>query len=806
MSFARQPKSGVFIMVRRVSTLRSRLIILVLLAMVPAFGVIFYSAARHRNLTANQVQTAALGAARAIAVEHERFLENAHQFLLVLSRAPQIRDDSKPACAKYLAGLVEPLYADFGIADTKGTLVCTALRPGNSLVQAKGPHYSRVIEKQEFSVGQIVTDISSGKTIINLGFPILDRPGVLRGVLIGVLDLSWITRLTAENHLNPGATFTLVNNSGVVFVRYPHSGDWIGKSVFRDPLENALGSRAAEETMEVAGADGLRHLFAFSQIKTPIGGHLLFSTIDIPAAMAFAAPDRILDYDLLILALVTALTVAAAWFGADVFVLRRIRDIVAATKELAAGKLSARTRLPYGKSELGLMARAFDELGQNLQDREAAARSASEQIHRQQQRQTVLYDLNLAITSTLDVTSVLDRLLSALSNLFPSCAAAVSWINKESGALELVANRDIAGRGDPADGPSIEQGLPAIVLTRRSPLIISNTQIDPRTTNPDFFRRNRLFSYLGVPLIAKGEVLGVLSLYSKEERHFPGEEMDFLSALVNQAAVAIYNSALYQQSRRQAAELEKSNRIKDEFLGVMSHELRTPLNIIMTYAEALSMGAFGNVSPEQETGTNKIRSQAAHLLRLINTILEITNIESGTVNLRKEAVNLSEFIADNRLDYMTPMEKDLTIDWKWPPDLPVITTDRAKLKQILGNLVDNSIEFTDHGNVTIAVEAADEGRTLEIRVSDTGCGIPNDMLPLIFDKFRQIDGTTTRDHAGVGLGLYIVKLFVELLDGTITVQSTLGEGSVFTVRIPIEGEGHLARPALYSGHCSTEPS
>jgi HAMP domain-containing protein len=595
-------------MAKYISSLRSRLIILVFLAMLPAFGVIFYSAARHRDLTASQVQANALRAARAIAVEHERFFENAHQFLLMLSRAPQIRDHNKPVCAKYLAGLLEPLYVDFGIMDLKGNLLCTGLQSGNSLVQPKGAHYSRVVQTHEFSVGAIRTDPATGKTVVNLGFPLIDTPGVLRGVLIAVLDLSWITRLIAENHLPPRATFTLVNNTGTVFIRYPQGGDWIGKSLFRNLLNEALGFHDAEETMESAGSDGVRRLFALSQLKTPIAGDSVFSAIDIPTAVAFEAATRILFHDLAILGLVTAITLAAAWFGADVFVLRRIRDMVAMTKELAAGRLTARTRLPYGKSELGLMARAFDALAQNLERREAEARVAAKQIHEQQQRQTALYDLNLAITSTLDVTRVLHTLLDALSALFPSCAATVSWYNKESGALELIAHRNIAPAEGPAAEVSIDQGLPSLVLKRRSLVIISNAQIDPRTTNPEFFRRNRLFSYFGMPLISKGETLGVLSFFSKEERGFSPEEMDFLSALVNQAAIAIYNSSLYEQTRNQAIELKKSNRIKDEFLGVMSHELRTPLNIIMTYAEALSMGTFGNISPEQEKGADKICS------------------------------------------------------------------------------------------------------------------------------------------------------------------------------------------------------
>src|SRR5262245_36454871 len=171
------------------------------------------------------------------------------------------------------------------------------------------------------------------------------------------------------------------------------------------------------------------------------------------------------------------------------------------------------------------------------------------------------------------------------------------------------------------DGIAIEQGLPLVVLKHQSTLAISNAQIDPRTTNPEFFRQHRLVSYLGMPLIAKGACLGVLSFYTRKEHSFAAEEMNFLTALVNQAAIAIYNSHLYDQTRDQAIELAKSNKIQDEFLRVMSHELRPPLNLIMNYAEALRMRTFGNISGDQETSTEKIRCQAGHLLTLINGIL-----------------------------------------------------------------------------------------------------------------------------------------------------------------------------------------
>ena len=298
-------------------------------------------------------------------------------------------------------------------------------------------------------------------------------------------------------------------------------------------------------------------------------------------------------------------------------------------------------------------------------------------------------------------------------------------------------------------------------------------------------------------MIAKEETLGVLSFYSREKREFSRQDIDFLNALVNEAAIALYNSRLFEQTQKQAAELEKSNKIKDEFLGVMSHELRTPLNIIMNYSEALRMGTFGEISPDQARGTEKIRVQAGHLLALINGILEITKIESGTVCVETRPIELKEFMAELKSDYMLPLEKEIALLWNDNSDLPKIVSDRIKLKQIVTNLINNAIKFTDHGSVTVSAGIADSGQLLEISVADTGPGIPHELLPFVFDKFRQIDSATTRNYSGAGLGLYIVKNFVNLLGGTIEVRSKLGEGSVFTVRLaipPDHGRAEAAPP------------
>ena len=134
---------------------------------------------------------------------------------------------------------------------------------------------------------------------------------------------------------------------------------------------------------------------------------------------------------------------------------------------------------------------------------------------------------------------------------------------------------------------------------------------------------------------------------------------------------------------------------------------------------------------------------------------------------------------------MMPMEKELVLEWEYAGDLPVIVSDRFKLKQILTNLINNAIKFTDQGYVRVSARVAADGETLALEVADSGPGIPEESLPFVFEKFRQVDSATTRNYSGAGLGLYIVKNFVDLLGGKIDVRSKVGEGSMFTVRLPL---------------------
>jgi signal transduction histidine kinase len=290
-----------------------------------------------------------------------------------------------------------------------------------------------------------------------------------------------------------------------------------------------------------------------------------------------------------------------------------------------------------------------------------------------------------------------------------------------------------------------------------------------------------------LPLNVHGEVRGILHVASCKLGYFNEEQKDHLTAIARQLSIALENRELFYSLKSSRDELQKANQIKDEFLGVISHELRTPLNVIMGYTGLLVEGMFGELSPEQNNAVHTVTIQSQDLLSIVNKILQATRIESGEIiPVIRTGVNLTGFLDELKIAYDIPTKKELTINWDYPFDLPYVEADSGKLKEILQDLLSNALKFTEEGSVSISAQYIPEAKTLVLRVADTGVGIRKELVPIIFEKFRQVDGSNTRLHGGVGLGLYIVKKYTELLGGEVEVKSELGKGSTFTATIPCE--------------------
>src|SRR3989338_8532141 len=420
-------------------------------------------------------------------------------------------------------------------------------------------------------------------------------------------------------------------------------------------------------------------------------------------------------------------------------------------------------------------------------------RQLEDQAQRNLERIRALHEIDTAISSTLDLRSVLNVLLEKVDHFFPyPTASTVRLMNEETGFLEALACRGLNEEEWKAQDSRSLGGRAKKVVETKAPLTVRNVQTAPQTSKPEMFRKYGLVSHLGVPLIAKNKTLGVLGLYTKQEHEFSPEEIEFFNTLADRAAIAIHNARLYEQ-------MAKANKIKDEILSVMSHELRTPLNVVVGYAGMIRDGLLGEVNPQQEEALRKMMDRANDQLALVNNILYATVLETEKITVESNAVVLGDFLKQLSSAYENPLNKQLAFSWNCPSPLEVIHTDSAKLKQILRNLIDNALKFTEKGSITVSARVTEGSSEIlptadrllpagrvEFNVSDTGVGIPKDAMPFIFDKFRQVDSSETRSFGGVGMGLYIAKKFAQLLGGTVEVESEAGKGSAFTVKIPVE--------------------
>ena len=417
----------------------------------------------------------------------------------------------------------------------------------------------------------------------------------------------------------------------------------------------------------------------------------------------------------------------------------------------------------------------------------------SEATRRHLEQMRALYEIGVAVGSTLDLPAVLNLLMEKI-NIFLPYPSVMIWLRDEnSGLLERAAcwnldEREWKGRK--------LTGIPSLVkaaIEGKAPVVVRDVQNDPRTLDADFYRRHGLVSYLGIPLIVKDEGLGVLVFLTREEHLFAAEEVEFLSTLAGQAAIAIHNSQLHEQSKRQATELIQANEVKNEFLGFVSHELRTPVNVIMGYGAILQSKMLGEINAEQDNALEKMSANSKELLNMIEQLLEATKIEAGAVKPEMHEIQLSPFLDELRSNYSVPLNKEIRLDWNYPADLPAIKTDGEKLRHILLNVVGNAIKYTKQGSIAMSARHLPEAGQIEFEVADTGIGIPQEELPHIFEMFSQVKGGRTRSSGGVGLGLHIVKKFTEVLGGEIRVTSEVGKGSTFTITIPTGSNGEAAR-------------
>ena len=414
-----------------------------------------------------------------------------------------------------------------------------------------------------------------------------------------------------------------------------------------------------------------------------------------------------------------------------------------------------------------------------------------------QRRARELSALNQAgqlMASTLDLDTLLGRLLEQVRGLLDVDGSSVLLrpTDSDENNPELVFAAVTGLGADRLLGKriSLSAGVAGWVGREKRPALIADAQNDPRfdpCTDAD--SRVLARTLLAVPLTYKGEVLGVVEAINKRESAFDQHDQDVLEALCNSAAIAIENARLYSTEQQRAAALSRAleqqrelDRLQREFIQNVSHELRTPLALIRGHAESLEAGWLGELRPEQQKSVGVISRRSQMLTQLVDDIVGILTLEKR--GARKESVDLGQMVHAAASDFQSAADQArLTLVAEIAPDVPLILGDAMALRRALDNLISNAVKFTPaDGRVTVRLSRYQD--TAMLQVADTGIGIPDDKLNRVFERFYQVDGSTTRQYGGVGLGLALVKDIVEAHGGQVYLASQLGIGTTFTVLLP----------------------
>ena len=314
----------------------------------------------------------------------------------------------------------------------------------------------------------------------------------------------------------------------------------------------------------------------------------------------------------------------------------------------------------------------------------------------------------------------------------------------------------------------------------------------PATLRAAAMRSGRSYAVGLAPMLWEQRGIGSVFITQSPPKPFTTQQLTLLRTFADQAVIAIQNARLFHEIQDKSRQLEVANQHKSEFLANMSHELRTPLNAIIGFSEALTEQMFGEVNDKQMEYLQDIHSSGHHLLSLINDVLDLSKIEAGKMEL-----DLSCFDLGLLLEHSTTLVREraqrhgLTLTLEVGIGLGEWVADARKVKQVVVNLLSNAVKFTPNGGrVTVRAQLLDgfggqPGRWAEVAVSDTGVGIAPQDQALVFEEFRQAGGDVLRKSEGTGLGLALVRRFVELHGGAVSLSSTPGQGSTFTFVLPL---------------------
>jgi signal transduction histidine kinase/DNA-binding response OmpR family regulator len=440
-------------------------------------------------------------------------------------------------------------------------------------------------------------------------------------------------------------------------------------------------------------------------------------------------------------------------------------------------------------------------LEQRVAERTSEVEARTRELMRSVAELQALNEVGQALSSSLDLETVLATVIARAVRLADADSGTLYQFDEADGVFDPRANFGVSDdmistlRGSRiglGDGPV---GMCAV---NRAPVQVTDTEYFQQRVS-SLWEHDGIRAVVAVPLLRDEHVTGALVIRRKVSGEFAPSIVKLLQTLASQSVMAIENARLFKESQAKSEQLAEASKLKSQFLANMSHELRTPLNAIIGLTEMLHEDARDLKRAEELEPLERVLRAAHHLLELINDILDLSKIEAGRMDMHVEAFAIAPLV-DDVISTISPVatKNGNEIIVRCPPDIGEMHADQTRIRQALLNLVSNANKFTEHGSVTVDVArvTGKGSEQITMAVRDTGIGMSSEQIGRLFQEFVQADPSTTRKYGGTGLGLAISRRFCQMMGGEITVESQLGKGSTFTIRLPARIEAVQPAPLM----------
>jgi signal transduction histidine kinase len=753
-----------------ISGLRVRLFLLVVMGVIPAVSLILFQAAQQRQLVAEDIQASALRLTRLVAADHQRLIEDSRQLLLTLAQLADVRGESSLECSQLFADLLKiyPQYANIGVALPHGWVQCSGIATPRVINLSNQIYFQEAMNTRDFVVGRYQLDPITEKPAIMMAYPISGEPGQILAVVFAALDLVWLNQLVTEAQLPESGVLSIVEDTGTILVHSEGPIGMVGQKVQNSPLVQAMLVNR-EGTSELVGLDGIERLYGFSQVQGQFVSHI-YVGIGISKESAFARANAILTRHLLALTAVLGLTLAATWWGSDLFVLKKVKAILKATRRLAGGDLSARTGLDYGEGELSQLARVFDQMGEVLEQRENERIAVETEIKRHIRDLAALNTITAAVSSSLEVPEVLESLKHLLAEHLNAPAGVIFFYQAEEDQLFLEAAWGLPSAilADLKVFRIDEFHYGEIIYKREAYFQSDFHSVEPYASSGLGATRPNLLSYLCIPLVAKGEIQGVIDMFSLSPHVFTRDQVDLFTTMGKEVGVMIQNARLFEQVVKARERLKMLSQqlieVQENERRHIARELHDEIGQALT-ALKVNLQTLSRLQSLEELGPHVLESIA-----IIDRTIQ--QVRSLSLDLRPSLLDDLGIVAALRW-YIDRQAQRAGFEAQFlasPPELRLEANLETTCFRVVQEALTNVVRHAQAQRVRIELQKHQD--ELFLTVFDDGIG---------FD-LHEVWQRTTNDTS---LGLLGMRERVQLVGGTIEIISRPEGGTEIQVVFPL---------------------